>query len=760
MSGKKVSVKSENAQGELPCVVFDEHLAKSKKGLVVIQEWWGMNEQIQKEAKDLADMGPFVTIVPDLYRGKLAKDNEEAGHLMNNLDWPGAVKDIKAAAFHLKTMGCTKVGVTGFCMGGALTLATAALEQDYIYAAAPFYGIPGETLCDVSTIKCPVQCHFGELDALEGFSSPKDAAKLEEKFKAKGVKYEMYKYPGANHAFTNYTGPNYNKEACDLALKRLTEFMNKNLLRIEERPHFHNRLGLICSCLGSVVGTGNIWRFPRILASNSEEKGGLVFLLAWVLFLVLWSSPMLLIEYGTGRYTRRAVIGSFRAILGEGAAWCGAWISMVTFLISCYYSVVLGWCLYYFVYMIANDLPETAEAGETIFKDFAEDSYWPVLTHALASLLAGLAVVKGVNTIEKTNMFLVPLLLLIILFTFVWSLTRDYADIGIKFLFTPHWESFGEPRLWVDALSQNAFDTGAGMGLMIPYASFMTVDNSIVKYGLFIPSINNLISLICGIMLFATVFSTMIALDPNISKPGILDIMKRSGPGSTGLTFIWIPVLFSTIGVFGRVLSVLFFACLSMAGITSLVANMEMVTHTLYDFGVPRKFGMPCTVTLTFLGGLASALNLDILTNQDFVWGFALVINGFFLQLMVIIYGTRKFRQNMFNSYSIGDWKLPRVWEWVVKIIAPLEALFIIGWWAYDLIDGDSGDGEKWYEFGRETLVITVVQWFALMVLLVSINMIYLCCRRRGDDETVKLLGRQVLQTSQEPEVSYKDVNL
>ncbi|XP_048729243.1 uncharacterized sodium-dependent transporter YhdH-like isoform X1 [Ostrea edulis] len=534
-----------------------------------------------------------------------------------------------------------------------------------------------------------------------------------------------------------------------------------NVLRIEERPHFHNRLGLICSCLGSVVGTGNIWRFPRILASNSEEKGGLVFLLVWAIFLVLWSSPMLLIEYGTGRYTRKAVIGSFREILGEGAAWCGAWISMVTFLISCYYSVVLGWCFYYFVYMIGHDLPETAEEGEQIFNDFAKDSYWPVLTHGLASILAGLAVTRGVNTIEKTNMFLVPILLLIILFTFIWSLTREYADVGIRFLFTPNWDSFGEPRLWVDALSQNAFDTGAGMGLMIPYASFMTVDNNIVKYGMFIPCINNFISLICGIMLFGTVFSTMIALDPNISKPGILEIMKRAGPGSTGLTFIWIPVLFSTIGVFGRVLCVLFFACLSLAGVTSLLANMEMVTHTLYDFGVPRKFGMPCTVMLTFLGGLASALDLDILTNQDFVWGFALVINGFMLQVMVVKYGTKKFREDMYNNYSIGDWKLPRVWEWLVKFLAPVEALFIIGWWAYDLIDSDSGDGEEWYEFGRETLVITVVQWGALVTLLISINMIYLCCRNRDDEENVHLLGHQSLEKSaQEKDVSYKEVNL
>jgi carboxymethylenebutenolidase len=109
MSGKKISVKSENKAGELPCVVFDGLVGKSTKGLVVIQEWWGMNEQIQKEADDIGKMGQFVTIVPDLYRGKLAKDNEEAGHLMNNLDWLGAVQDIKAAAKHLKSLGCNKV---------------------------------------------------------------------------------------------------------------------------------------------------------------------------------------------------------------------------------------------------------------------------------------------------------------------------------------------------------------------------------------------------------------------------------------------------------------------------------------------------------------------------------------------------------------------------------------------------------------------------------------------------------------------------
>lgn len=112
-------------------------------------------------------------------------------------------------------------------MGGALTLASAALVPE-VDAAAPFYGIPGKALCDLKNIKCPVQCHFGNLDTLEGFSAPKDQDLLEQTLKETGVVFEFYRYE-ANHAFTNTTGPNYNKECCDLALKRMCEFMGKNL---------------------------------------------------------------------------------------------------------------------------------------------------------------------------------------------------------------------------------------------------------------------------------------------------------------------------------------------------------------------------------------------------------------------------------------------------------------------------------------------------------------------------------------------------
>ncbi|XP_060592093.1 uncharacterized sodium-dependent transporter YocR-like [Ruditapes philippinarum] len=524
-------------------------------------------------------------------------------------------------------------------------------------------------------------------------------------------------------------GRRYRREAVPISEEiREAERMNDDDVD-GDTAHFQSTFGLVLSCMGCVVGTGNIWRFPRIVAQNSNEEGGLVFLIVWLMFLFLWSSPLLLLEYGTGRYTKKAVLGSFRQFLGDNHIWCGAWISMVTFCISCFYSVVLGWCFYYFIYYIGHSLPASKEEADQTFKDYAEDSYWPVLTHFIAILFGALCVTRGVKTIEKVSIVLVPLLLLIILFTFTWSLTRKYTDVGIRFLFTPHWESFKEPRLWVDAMSQNAFDTGAGMGLMIPYSAYMTKKNGIVKYGHLVPSINNLVSLLCGITIFGTVFSSLMESRPYETQADIVNIMKDSGPASTGLTFIWMPVLFETIGSFGRVMAVLFFLCLSFAGITSLMSNLELMTKTFTDFGLDRKYGMSITVILTFSLGLPSALNINILTNQDFVWGFALVINGMMMLYMAMRFGIRKFRDVIVNNYSENDWKLTIFWEVIIRVVAPIEAIVLIVWWAVDLINQDEGDGEAWYTFGRETLVMTVTQWFGLMLILIILNIIYVLVR-------------------------------
>jgi len=202
--------------------------ASATQGVVVVQEWWGLNKHIQSVADKFATQN-FRAIVPDLYRGKVAIDHEEAGHYMGNLDWQGAVQDIQGAVDHLLSLGAKKVAVTGFCMGGALTLAALSNVKN-LSAGSAFYGIPSPQLFKAENVKVPVQLHFGNNDSLKGFSDPEAANALEAQLKAAGAPYEFYRYDGAAHAFTKEDGPNYNKEAADLALwDRTVNFFKKHL---------------------------------------------------------------------------------------------------------------------------------------------------------------------------------------------------------------------------------------------------------------------------------------------------------------------------------------------------------------------------------------------------------------------------------------------------------------------------------------------------------------------------------------------------
>ncbi|XP_077989849.1 putative sodium-dependent transporter HI_0736 [Glandiceps talaboti] len=492
----------------------------------------------------------------------------------------------------------------------------------------------------------------------------------------------------------------------------------------EETPQgtFKYKIGMILSCVGCMVGTGNIWRFPRIAANNSGENGALQFLIAWIIFLFLWSIPMLVIEYAVGRYIKKSPVQVYKQLIGPRNMWCGGWILIVDLGITCYYSVVLGWCFYYVFYTIANPLPTNEMNSTAIFDEFTKESYWPLLTHGMAALLSGTAVLWGVKSIELVNSIIVPIFLVLILITFIWSLTLEYAGTGIKYLFSPDWSEY-HVNMWIDAASQNAWDTGAGMGLFVAYAGYMTASNGIVRFSLIIPACNNIVSLICGMMTFATVFAVQTQRGANQSE--IVELLKDSGEANTGLTFIWVPILYSTMDV-GRVLAVLFFLSLSFAGLSSMVANVELVTKTMMDFGVNRKLSVLFVGIFVFGFGCISATNMGFLVNQDFVWGFALIISGTIFQYLVIRYGTTTFRAQLINDYSISDWYLPKLWEWIVKFVAPIEACILLIWFAVNEIVDHQDD---WYRvLSEESLMTCLVQWLCVLLILNIINVIYVFC--------------------------------
>jgi carboxymethylenebutenolidase len=200
-------------------------------GVVVIQEWWGLNAQIRGVADRLAGVG-FRALVPDLYRGKLTVEQEEAHHLMTGLNFGDAAsQDVRGAVQFLKR-DSAKVGVTGFCMGGALTLLALNFAPE-IDAGAVWYGLPPLEYLDPAKITAPVLGHFATQDQF--FAIDKVDA-LEAKLREGGVSLEFHRYL-AHHAFANETAvgagriaaTQYDPAWAQLAWDRTLRFFGRTL---------------------------------------------------------------------------------------------------------------------------------------------------------------------------------------------------------------------------------------------------------------------------------------------------------------------------------------------------------------------------------------------------------------------------------------------------------------------------------------------------------------------------------------------------
>jgi carboxymethylenebutenolidase len=200
-------------------------------GIVVIQEWWGLNDQIKGVADKLAKAG-YRALVPDLYRGKITVDAKEANHLMTGLNFGDAAsQDIRGAVQYLKKSGSPKVGVTGFCMGGALTILS-AVNVPEMDAGVIWYGYPPLEYVDASKIKVPLLGHWGTQDQAFAIGGVDE---LEKKLRAAGAKFEFHRY-NAKHAFANETADakkmdmlKYDPKAAEIAWQRTMDFFAKHL---------------------------------------------------------------------------------------------------------------------------------------------------------------------------------------------------------------------------------------------------------------------------------------------------------------------------------------------------------------------------------------------------------------------------------------------------------------------------------------------------------------------------------------------------
>jgi neurotransmitter:Na+ symporter, NSS family len=461
----------------------------------------------------------------------------------------------------------------------------------------------------------------------------------------------------------------------------------------ERVEQFTTRWGMMVAMLGMAVGTGNIWRFPRVAATN----GGGSFLVAWFVFLLLWSIPLIMLEFAMGKGTRTGNVGAFARIMGRGYAWMGAWVAWTATAIMFYYAVVAGWTIRYSWAAITGELRSVESAA--LWESFSFS--WSVVGFQTLALALGVFIVaKGVRGIEYAARILIPSLFVLVLVLAIRAVTLPGASAGLNFLFTPSWEGLADPTVWLAALTQNAWDTGAGWGLILTYAIYLRRREDTALNAFALGFGNNSVSLLAGIMVLCTVFSLM---------PDAAD--QIVGAGNEGLTFIWVPQLFALMPG-GSFFMIIFFLALFFAAISSLIAMIELATRVLRDMGIPRSRAIIMVGGVGLLLGIPSAINQSVFGNQDFVWGVGLMMSGLFFAAAVLRFGVTKFRQTFINTADsdihIGGW-----WDWAIRLVV-VQALVLIVWWFWQVRTEPA-----WGAYGWANML---VQWAVALAFFVAFN--------------------------------------
>jgi NSS family neurotransmitter:Na+ symporter len=279
---------------------------------------------------------------------------------------------------------------------------------------------------------------------------------------------------------------------------------------------FSNRWGIILASLGMAIGAGNLWRFPRL----AGQYGG-SFILLWILFLFIWSIPLLLSEFAIGKKFKKGVIGSFANMAGRRYTFLGFFITLCTLGIAFYYSVVTAWALRYLGFSVGSafdwivgeaSLKDRIQAQPEYLNNFwagiSNSSWVTVVVFAMVILLAVFVLARGVNKgLEKANKVLIPSLFILLVIIVVVVLNMDNGVAGLEYMFAIDWSNFGNATIWIEAISQSAWSTGAGWGLMMTISSYsrheedVTLNTFIGAFG------NNTASLLASMAILPAVFA-------------------------------------------------------------------------------------------------------------------------------------------------------------------------------------------------------------------------------------------------------------
>ena len=306
-----------------------------------------------------------------------------------------------------------------------------------------------------------------------------------------------------------------------------------------------SHVGFILAAIGAAVGIGNIWRFSAVLGQN----GGGAYLIPYVIAVMVFALPLMILEITMGRRFRGTVVSSFRNTRPEFRI-IGWLICTIVFLILSYYLVITGWTIAYTLF---------SATGDTVTFSGFTGSYQPVLFAVIAVLLTGIIVSAGVTRgIERISIMLIPVCIIILIVMVLYTATLPGFYEGIRFLFTPDYSVLLHADLWAAAFGQSFLSLSVGEGILLTYGSYMAKEQDIPKAALIITMADLFVALIAGAVIFPVVFSY--GLSPTVGAE---------------LAFTTLPIAFSLMPA-GQFFAIAFFAVLFCAALTSAVSMLEV----------------------------------------------------------------------------------------------------------------------------------------------------------------------------------------
>lgn len=389
----------------------------------------------------------------------------------------------------------------------------------------------------------------------------------------------------------------------------------------EKRASFGTKFGLIMAAAGSAVGLGNIWRFPV----ETGQNGGAAFILVYVGSVLILGIPLMVAEFMVGRHGHCNTAYAYRS-LTKSRFWgnIGFLGVAAAALIMCYYIVVSGWMLKYLVMSIQTALEATAGGVGPLsvkgiahgdmashfadtFRSFSASVWEPLIYMVVFIGLVHIAIVSGVRKgIEALSKVLMPALFVILLILVVCSLLAPGAKAGLEFLFHPDFSKItGEVVL--GAVAQSFYSLSLCMGCLCTYASYFGKDVKLINSALSIASIDTVVAIMAGMIVFPAVFSS--GIDPQAGASLVFIAL----PCSFQEAFAGMPAL-------GLVMSVLFYLLLVLAVLTSAISVEEVTTAyvneawkvkrsraALYVTLFSIALGAVCSLSMGVLGGFTLA---------------------------------------------------------------------------------------------------------------------------------------------------------